>query len=218
MGTCAAVAGLSIAFFGPVLLIAMDRLLGEPDDILIRVFGLLCMWILAGSVVAIVVRWEKLPMSSIGFRPRRQSIVWGLLLALAFNRVIAPFLYWMIQKMGTPGFETGLARVVYMPVWLLIFAALTGGVVEEVLFRGYGIERLASITGSYWLAGLISTGAAALLHLPMWGWGPVATFFVSGGVMTVFYIFTRDLAACMIVHSITDAVGFISAHNAALLQ
>jgi membrane protease YdiL (CAAX protease family) len=135
-------------------------------------------------------------------------------LALAFNRAVAPFLYWMIRKMGTPSFEIGLARMVSMPVWFLLFAALTGGVVEEVLFRGYVIERLQSITGNYCLAGLISTTVVALLHLPMWGWGPVATFFVSGAVLTVFYIFTRDLAACMIVHTITDAVGFITAYKA----
>jgi membrane protease YdiL (CAAX protease family) len=176
------------------------------------------MWILAGSVVAIVVRWEKLPMASIGLKPRWRSVLWGLALAVAFNRIVAPFLYWMVREMGIFGFETGLARVAPMPVWFLLFAALTGGMVEELMYRGFAIERLASITGSYWWAGLISTIAFALLHLPMWGWGPVATFLVSGGILTVFYILTRDLTACIICHTITDAVGFIMAHNAALAQ
>lgn len=44
--------------------------------------------------------------------------------------------------------------------------------------------------------------------------GPVATFFVSGGVLSVFYILTRDLAACMMAHAITDIVGFVAARNA----
>jgi CAAX protease family protein len=208
--------GLSITFLGPVLLIAVDGLVGKPDDVLTRIAGLLYLWVLAGSVVAIVVRWEKLPISSIGFHLNWRSIFWGLGLALVFQFLVAPLLYSMIQKMGTSGFETGLARLAPRPVLFLLFAALTGGVTEELLFRGYAIERLAWITGKYWLAGLISTTLAALLHLPMWGWGPVATFFISGGMMTIFYIFTRDLLACMIAHVIIDAAGIIAAHFAAL--
>ena len=139
----------------------------------------------------------------------------GLLLAILFNRAIVPFLYWMISRMGASGFEAGLARLAAMPVWFLLFAALTAGVAEEMLYRGYAIERLALLTGSYWLAGLVATTIFALMHLPIWGWGPVATFFVSGGVMALFYVLTKDLTACMIAHAVTDAVGFITAHRAA---
>jgi membrane protease YdiL (CAAX protease family) len=71
-----------------------------------------------------------------------------------------------------------------------------------------------SVTGSYWWAGLIATAVHALVHLPMWGWGPVATFFVSGALMTVFFIWTQDLVACMVAHAIIDAVGLITAQHA----
>jgi membrane protease YdiL (CAAX protease family) len=142
-------------------------------------------------------------------------MVLGLLLAVVFIRLVAPFLYWMVSKIGAGGFEAGLTQLTHMPVWFLLFAAITGGVVEELLYRGYAIERLAALTGNYGWAGLISTTVFALLHLPMWGWGPVATFFVSGGLLALFYIWTQDLVACMIGHTITDAVGFITAHRAA---
>jgi len=208
--------GLCLALFGPALLFTpAHKLLGKPERFATRMFELLFLWILAGAIVAIVVFREELPLSSIGLRLRWQSVVLGLLLALLFIRVVAPFLYWMIKKMGAPGFEGGLAKMVTMPVGFLLFAALSAGVVEETLYRGYAIERLASLTGSYWWAGLISTTVFALLHWPMWGRGPVATFFVSGGLMALFYIGTQDLAACMIAHAVTDAVGFITAHRAA---
>jgi uncharacterized protein len=204
--------GLCLALFGPALLfLPVRKHLGQPERIATRVLELLFLWVLAGSIVTIVVWWEDLPLSSIGLQLTWQSLVLGLLLALLFNRVVAPFLYWMIRKTGIQGFESGLAEMVTMPVWFLLFAALTAGVVEETLYRGYAIERLASVTGSYWWAGLIATTVCALMHLPMWGWGPVATFFVSGGLLTLFYIATQDLVACMIAHTITDAVGFISA-------
>jgi uncharacterized protein len=208
--------GLCLALFGPALLFMPCRkLTGQPERVTTRVLELLFLWVLAGSIVAIVIWWENLPFASIGLQLKWQSVVLGLLLALLFNRVVAPFLYWMIHKTGIHGFESGLAKMVTMPVWFLLFAALTGGVVEETLYRGYAIERLASVIGSYWWAGLIVTMVCALMHLPMWGWGPVTTFFVSGGVLTLFYIATQDLLACMIAHTITDAVGFISARRIA---
>lgn len=208
--------GLAVALFGPAVLFTPARkVFGPPDRMLARVLDLGFLWILAGLVSAIVVGWEKLPLSSIGLQPTWRSLLLGLALALAFNRVVGPFLYRMLRMVGGPGFETGLTQMASMPLRYLYFAALTAGVAEEV-FRGYSIERLAWLTGSYWWAGLISTAVFALLHLPMWGWGPVATFFVSGGLLTLFYIWTQDLTACMIAHAITDAAGFLGAHRAAV--
>jgi uncharacterized protein len=144
MRSYATAVGLGIALFGMISLFTpAHRLLGEPERMLTRLRELLFLWVLAGSVLAIVIWWEKLPLSSIGLKLRWQSVFWGLALALVFNRVIAPFLYWIIQKTGTSGFEVGLAKMVAIPVWFLLFAALTAGVVEEMLFRGYAIERLA---------------------------------------------------------------------------
>jgi len=216
MPSNATIVGLAVALLGPALLFTPGRNpAGKPERLRTRVFELLFLWILAGAVTAIVLWWEKLPISSIGFQPGWRSVVLGLLLALFFNRVAAPLLYRMTAAMGCAGFETGLSKMMNMPAWFLLFAGLTAGVVEETLFRGYAIERLAAVTGSPWWAGLAATTVAALHHLPMWGWGPVATFFVSGGILSVFYILTRDLAACMMAHAITDIVGFVAARNAA---
>ncbi len=209
------IAGLCIAFLGPVLLLLRVRRIGAgPERQRIRVMELCFLWFLAIAIIGLVVFGERLPLSSIGFEPGLRSVAMGLLLAILFNRVVAPLAYWMIRKIGAPGFETGLAQMGAMPWWFLLFAALTAGVVEETLYRGYAIERLAWLTGSYLLAGLISTTVHALLHLPMWGWGPVVTFFVSSGVLSIFYICTRDLTACILAHAITDAVGFLTAKRA----
>ncbi len=190
------------------------RFLGDPEKLTTRVLELFFLWMLAALVMFIVIGWEAQPVSSIGLALRWESVVLGLLLAFVFIRLVAPFLYWMVSRIGAGGFEKGLAKLSYMPVWFLLFAAITGGVVEELLYRGYAIERLATLTGSYGWAGLISTTVFAMVHLPMWGWGPVVTFFVSGGLLALFYIWTQDLVACIIGHAVTDAVGFITAHRA----
>lgn len=208
--------GLAIALLGPALLFTpAHRFLGNPERLITQVFELLFLWWLAVLILILVLSWEAQSISSIGLTFQWESVLWGLLLAAVFVRLIAPFLYWMIRRIGTGGFEAGLAKLAHMPLWFLLFAAMTGGVVEELLYRGYAIERLATLTGSYGWAGLISTTIFALVHLPMWGWGPVATFFISGGVLALFYIFTQDLMACMIAHGVTDAVGFVTAYRAA---
>lgn len=208
--------GLGVALFGAaILLTPAQKLLGSPERLSTRMFELLFLWALAGLVVAILLWWEGLPLSSIGLRLRGRSVLFGLLLATVFVFLVSPFLAWMIGAMGLSGFERGLAKMADMPLWFLLLAAVMAGVVEETVYRGYAIERLAAVLGSYWWAGLIATMVWALMHLPMWGRGPLATFFVSGGLMALFYIWTRDLLACIVAHAVTDAVGFLTtAHTA----
>ena len=43
-------------------------------------------------------------------------------------------------------------------------------VFEEVMFRGFMIERLAEITGSRAVAGIVAAVVFTLAHLGSWGW------------------------------------------------
>lgn len=51
---------------------------------------------------------------------------------------------------------------------------------EEGLDRGYATERLASLTGNYWIGSAIALLAFGLAHVPMWGWIPGLTTILSG--------------------------------------
>ena len=48
-----------------------------------------------------------------------------------------------------------------LPAWLRIAVAVTAGIVEEVLFHGYAITRLARLLGSLWAAGVVATAVFA---------------------------------------------------------
>jgi membrane protease YdiL (CAAX protease family) len=73
---------------------------------------------------------------------------------------------------------------------------------EELLYRGYAIERLSMLTGTRWLAAAISIAAFGLAHIPAWGTGfALAADLPFGIVMTLFYLWRRDLLANILAHS-----------------
>ncbi|MFQ5882346.1 MAG: CPBP family intramembrane glutamic endopeptidase [Candidatus Methylomirabilales bacterium] len=200
------IVGLCIALGGAVL--PVSKLLSNPDSFTARMLEQGFLWVLFGLVIAIVILWEKQSLSSIGFRPQWKSVAWGSLLVAVMIFVTGPLGIWVLKQSGLPGFESGFTRLANLPVWFLAVAVVTAGVVEETLYRGYAIERLALFTGNYWWAGLLALTAFALVHVPFWGWGPVLVVSISGIPLLVFYIWKRDLLACIIAHTVMDTVGF----------
>jgi len=89
-------------------------------------------------------------------------------------------------------------------MWFLVFAAMTAGIAEETLFRGYAFERVAELTGSYAAGRLHHNRLVRADHLRLWGWGPVVAFMVSGGALTLFYAWREDLLANIVAHAIVD--------------
>jgi len=79
------------------------------------------------------------------------------------------------------------------------------------LYRGYAVERLVSVMDNYWLAGLVAVIAFGLAHIPFWGIGPaLGADLPFGLVMTLFYLWRRDLIANCIAHSGALVVSLLS--------
>ncbi len=148
------IVGLCIALGGSVL--PVGKLLNDPHGFAARWIEQGFLWMLFGLVIAIMLRWEKQPLSSIGLRWRRSSVAWGLLLTVIVIYVTAPLGSWALARTGLPGFEAGSSKLAELPIWFLAVAAVTAGVVEETLYRGYAIERLALFTGNILWAGLLA--------------------------------------------------------------
>jgi membrane protease YdiL (CAAX protease family) len=135
-------------------------------------------------------------------------LTWGLgcaALIISINALIVPFL----TRLGFIDLSKGLAEVLSWPLWLRTLAVITAGTVEESLFRGYAIERLASLAGSYGWAGMISLAVFVVVHLPFWGPGIIFNALFGGLISTLLYIWRRDLAACIIAHIAVDAIALI---------
>lgn len=203
--------GLAIAFGGTLLLVSpAQRALGPPDRLRTQLLDQIALWTLFAAVLAVVLVLENRPLASIGLRPFSwHSLAWGLALAAFLMWIVAPLNLRLLHASGLAGFDAGIADFVRRPPWLQVWAVIGAGVVEETLFRGFAIERLAEASGSYLVAGALALTAFALLHLPMWGWGPVLTFFVSGAVLTAFYLWRHDLLANTTAHILVDTMGLI---------
>jgi membrane protease YdiL (CAAX protease family) len=167
-----------------------------------------------GALLAIVRLWERLPWSSLGLRrPTAQSAAWGSALAAFFVFALGPWMAGLLAWFDSAGFDPGVAATASLPPWYLISLVVVVGTMEEVLYRGYAMGRIADWTGSRLAGATISTVAFALAHVPMWGWLTSLSFVLSGGILAGFYAWRRDLNANILAHVLTDLVGIALAHS-----
>jgi membrane protease YdiL (CAAX protease family) len=105
-------------------------------------------WLSAAALLIIIRRGERLPFSSIGLgtSPWWKSIVWGLVTAVVLALVVGGLAYLTGWRHGP-----GSAVSEKLPLWLIILIVFRAGVVEELFYRGYAIERLQMAGfGRFW--------------------------------------------------------------------
>jgi len=202
--------GLFIALGLPFLLVlAFGKL---PEDMAIPSRALLTIaeeWILALILLSIVFFWEHQSPGSIGIRKMSgRDVLWGvgsfILGALSFI-LTTP----IVNALGLETTSSGIARLAQVPLVLRIGVVITAGIAEEILFRGYPIERLSSLTGRLSFGALIAYVMFVLLHIPFWGVGGAIQIGVWTLVITLLYVKRRNLPACMLMHILNDAYAFI---------
>jgi membrane protease YdiL (CAAX protease family) len=105
-------------------------------------------WASAAALIVIIRRGERLPMRSIGLGTARWwvSILWGLVIAVVSAAVVGSLAYFTGYGHGP-----GSAAFEKLPLWLITAIVLRAGVVEELFYRGYAIERLRMVgLGRFW--------------------------------------------------------------------
>ena len=195
---------LAVALLGPEALVVFgDRVFGDtPRPAILFLLQLVFCGIAAG-VLLVVSRVEGLPLSSIGIRrPGRDTVLTILMLAAAG---------WLLSVITQPlvratvdleGVAAATQKILALPLWLRAFIAATSGFAEEILYRGYAIERLTTLTGRRWLGASLAALIFGLAHIPAWGVPfALAADLPFGVLMTVSYVWRRDLIANGAVHS-----------------
>ena len=159
-------------------------------------------WVSALALIVIIRRGEHLPLRSIGLGTARwwKSILWGFIIAIVSAVVIGALAY-----LTGYGHGPGSAAFEKLPLWLITAIVLRAGVVEELFYRGYAIERLQMIgLGQLWSVAI----PLVIFSLGHWSGGAanILIAFAAGLILTGFYLWRRDLAANMIGHGLVDFV------------
>lgn len=201
-----AIIGLVLAFGLPEL--GLAKLLFADTPVGARL-GREIVWVgFAAIILFWVVKVERLPLASIGLiKPTRSTIVWGIAAAILLLVTMMLSFALIIPALGLKQNMEATAAIVQVPIWLLVLTPFVAGITEEILYRGYAIERLSFLTGKPWLAGLIAGVAFMLVHLD---WGMTQLVIVGFGtlIFVILYVWKRDLPCVMIAHVLADLTGF----------
>ena len=195
--------GLIIALFGMLLVRQVVNHFWPSPTFTSAVIKEVGMWLVAVVLLLIVKRGERLPFRSIGLGTSHwvKSILGGLVTAVICLAVAGA----LIALTGYNGGEAGKAME-KLPLWLITFIVLRAGVVEELCYRGYALERLQALGLPRWLAASLPLLIFSLGH---WtgGWANIVLALALGGILAGFYLWRRDLVANMIGHGLVDFVG-----------
>jgi membrane protease YdiL (CAAX protease family) len=153
---------------------------------------------------------EREPLSSIGFRrPRVKNVALGVATGIVSLAGLATILYVIFPALHINETQS-IDQVMTMPLWWRWITVIRAAVGEEVLFRGFAIERLQRLTGSARLAGIISCVIFTILHVGYWGWGHILIAGFAGALLTILYIWRRNLWANILAHFIVDGAAFLA--------
>src|SRR5438552_2596841 len=112
-------------------------------------------WLSAVTLLVIIRRGERLPMRSIGLGTARwwKSILLGFVIAIVSATAVGVLAY-----LTGCGHGPGSAAFEKLPLWLITLIVFRAGVVEELFYRGYAIERLEMAGSRTLLVGHNSAG------------------------------------------------------------
>lgn len=180
-----------------------------PGAMLAAHLGREAMWWAFGAVALLWVGLiERKPLTSIGLRrPTLGTCGWGLLFVVPMIASVMLSYAVIFPALGLHQNMATTRSLVMVPLWLQTATTLRAGVVEEILCRGYPIERLTTLTGRRWIGAVLSVGIFIAAHVAGWGYAQLIVVAFGGALLTGLYLWRQDLPCCMIAHAVTDMIG-----------
>ena len=195
--------GLFVALFGMLIVRQTVNHFWPTAGFAAAVIKEVGMWIVGLVLILIIKVGEGLPLSSIGLGTVRfwKSMLWGLLLGVVCLLVAGL----LVALTHFTGGEAGKAME-KLPGWLVSLIVFRAGVVEELCYRGYAIERLHALGLPRWMAAAVPLVIFGVGH---WtgGWANIVIALALGAILALFFVWRRDLVANMIGHWFVDFVG-----------
>lgn len=131
----------------------------------------------------------------------------AMVAALAGLFLLAGAVRWCFSFPSSP---EDLLRLGAVPLSLRAVLVLTAGITEEFMYRGFALEELAALIGKRRLAALVSMVCFTVAHSVRVGLSPTLLLVgCAGAVLTILYLWRRNLPVCMLMHVIVDGIGII---------
>lgn len=198
-------AGLAACLILPQL--PLGRLVGNGGSD--RIVSDAKWWGSAAIILAWVVFVERRPLSSMGIRrPGWDTLGWALVMTLALVGSLMLSYALILPALGLEMNRAATKTITDLSLVSQIALLLRAAVTEEILFRGFPIERLLGLTGSKWIAAVVPGILFTAGHYSFWGAGQLIVVSLGTVIFTAFYLWRRDLICCMIAHFSADLIGF----------
>lgn len=170
-------------------------------------------WLATLALVLYVRKVERRPLASIGLvRPSLPGLALGVAAGLVVTIAVG-ILYFLVLPalhLTDQAASTTNGHLLAMtPLWWRLVSSLRAAVSEEMMFRGYAMERLQELSGSRSIALLVSCSIFTLAHVGVWGWSH-AIFVAAGGLaFSLLYLWRRNLWINMTAHLVVDVAAVI---------
>ena len=140
-----------------------------------------------------------------GFRRLRPAMAWAVPVSLFGLYVVESLWAWLINPKEQTVVEQ-FPRSTAGLVLLALTACVVAPVYEEIVFRGFLFQGLASSWGGVW-GGVASATLFGLSHLQLDIFVPL---FALGAALVWIFSYTRTLWACIALHALFNGVAVLS--------
>ena len=194
--------GLFIAFFGVLIVRQAVSYFYPTLTVTAAVWKESLIWLCVIALLFLIWRGEHLSLRSVGIgnATLMRSVLWSFPLA-----VVCILVGGLLVAVTHYGHSESAEAFGKLPVWLVSLICLRAGVVEELFFRGYAIERLEAFgLNRFWAAAI----PLVIFGVGHWtgGWANIVIALALGAVLSAFYLWRRDLVSNMIAHFLVDFI------------
>lgn len=199
-----ALIGLAIAFGWPLILLIPGVSGFSIANIRDDAVNIGLKWLVVAGLCLIVFRAQRRPLSEVGIRGVRWRDVLAAIGGAIIGIVLSGVASYMVAIQPS---VNDLQEIAAVPLSLRAALVLTAAICEEFIYRGFAIEELTFLKSKRWLSAVVTWAFFTVSHaLP----DKLSTaLFVPGtlgAVLTMLYLWRRNLASCAMMHVIVDAV------------
>jgi membrane protease YdiL (CAAX protease family) len=171
-----------------------------------------------GAVVGLLLLYvtgiERRPLSSIGLKaPGFKNIGIGIALGLLTIALLGVLYLQVLPALHLDDHiaaSANAAALLATPFWWRFLSTIRAAVAEEILFRGYAMQRIEELTGSKTAATLISCAVFTAAHLSTWGSTHTLIVAIAGLTFSLAYLWRRNLWVNIIAHFMVDAISVLT--------